>query len=120
MPAYQILVVDDEPSVSRTIMMLLEYDGHVVETVMSGEEALVLLEQRQFDLVITDHSLGGMQGDELTALIKCRRPGQAVIMVTAFADDFNLHGKSSGGAAYVLLKPFSITELKEAIAGVLS
>jgi len=41
-------------------------------------------------------------------------------MVTAFADDFNIQGKSSGGASYVLLKPFSITELKDAIAGVLT
>jgi len=63
MPAYQILVVDDEPSVSRTIRMLLEYDGHEVQTVVSGEEALALMELRQFDLVITDYSLGGMQGD---------------------------------------------------------
>ncbi len=100
--------------------MLLMYDGHEVQTVASGEVALALLEQRQFDLIITDYSLGGMQGDELAAHIKQLRPDQAIIMVTAFADDFNSHSKSSGGAGCVLLKPFSIAELKRAVAQVLT
>ena len=119
MSAYQFLVVDDEPSVGRAIKLILKSDGHDVQTVPSGNAALALLEHRQFDLIITDYAMDGMQGDELASRIKQLRPDQAIIMVTAFADDFNIHGKSSGGAACVLLKPFSIAALKEAIARIL-
>ena len=64
-PVWRILVVDDEPAISRAIKMMLEYDGHKVQTVHSGEEALSLLEQNQFDLVTTDFAMTGMKGDAL-------------------------------------------------------
>ena len=97
MPACQILVVDDEPSVIRASQLLLEFDGHEVQTVASAEAALALLAQRQFDLIITDYSMDGMKGDEMTARIKQLRPGQPIIMVTAHANEFNVYGKSSRG-----------------------
>jgi len=46
-----ILLVDDEPSVSRAIKMLLEYDGYKVQTAESGEAALELYQREQFDLI---------------------------------------------------------------------
>jgi two-component system cell cycle response regulator CpdR len=117
---YHILVVDDEPSVRRAIQMLLGHDGHEVRTVDSGETALALLEQDLFDLVITDYSMEGMKGDQLAAIIKQRWPGQPVILATAFAADFPHSSTPSGGVDYVLSKPFSVVELREAIAWVMS
>ena len=119
---YRILVVDDEPSVSRAIKMLLKFDGHEVQTVESGEAALALLEQHVFDLIITDYSLGlgGMKGNQLAATIKQRWPGLPVIMATAFAADFQPTGQPSGGVDCVLSKPFSQLELREAIARVMT
>jgi CheY-like chemotaxis protein len=116
---HQILVVDDEPTVCRAIKMLLEHDGHKVQTADSGESALAMFEQGRFDLIITDYSMQGMKGVELATLIKQRRPDQPIIMATAFADDFNTYGKPSGGVDFVINKPFSQKVLREAIARVL-
>lgn len=119
-PEYHILVVDDEPTVRLSIKMILTHWGHKVQAVHSGEAALAIIEQNLFDLVITDYSMEGMNGNELTAAIKRYWPGQPVIMATAFAADFHPAGKSTGGADCVLSKPFRIAELQEAIDWVMS
>ena len=89
-------------------------------TVDSGQAALAMLEHNTFDLIITDYSMAGMRGNQLAATIKKCRPDQPIIMVTAFAADFQTSGKPTGGVDCVLSKPFTLTELREAIAGVMS
>ena len=116
---YQILVVDDESAVCKAIKLLLEFDGHKVETVDSGEAALARFEKNPFDLVITDYSMWGMKGDQLAALIKERKPAQPIIMATAFAADFNTPGRPTVKVDYIIHKPFSLSELREAIVKVL-
>jgi CheY-like chemotaxis protein len=113
---HQILVVDDEPTVARAVKMLLEHDGHTVQTADNGEAALATLELGKFDLVITDYSMQGMKGVQLAARIKERQPDLPVIMATAFAEDFNIFGKPSGGVDFVIGKPFSQKELREVVA----
>jgi len=115
----QILVVDDEPTVSGAIKLLLQFDGHAVQTVDRGEAALALLEQHPFDLIITDFFMPGMKGDQLAARIKQRWPDQPVIMVTAFAEEFNAFGKAQGDVDFLLPKPFFRDELREAVFQVL-
>jgi CheY-like chemotaxis protein len=100
--------------------MLLEHEGHEVQTVDSGESALALLGHNTFDLIMTDYSMVGMKGDQLATAIKKCRPDQPIIMATAFAADFYPSGKPTGGVDYVLNKPFTLTELREAIALVMS
>ena len=56
-------MVDDEPTVCKAIRLLLKFDGHEVQTADSGEAALELLESCQFDLIITDCSIIGIQED---------------------------------------------------------
>ncbi|HEV2695566.1 MAG TPA: response regulator [Verrucomicrobiae bacterium] len=119
-PEYQILVVDDEPSVRRSITMLLEHDRHHVQSVDSGESALAIFEPGRFDLVMTDYSMHDMNGSQLVALIKERAPGQRIIMATAFADDLRGFGELTAQADLVLNKPFSLSDLREAIASVLA
>jgi CheY-like chemotaxis protein len=81
---YQILVVDDEPTVCKAIQMMLRYYGHEVQIAGDGAAGLALFEAGQFDLVITDYLMPEMKGDRLVTLIKQCRPGQRIIMVTAF------------------------------------
>lgn len=119
-PAYQILVVDDEPTVCKAIQMMLKYDGHHVQTAESGALALVLFDQTRFDIVLTDYLMPEMKGDKLITLIKQRRPKQRIIMATAFAEDFLAQGKPTRGVDWVLSKPFSLDELRDAVAGVMA
>ena len=71
-PPRKILVVDDEPFVCDAVKMMLNFDGHTVQTANSGQEALEMLERDKFDLVITDFAMPNMKGDELAAAIKAK------------------------------------------------
>ncbi len=113
---WNILVVDDEPLVSKSIQMLLQADGHKVTVVGTGAEALALLDEFQFDLVIMDLTMPGMNGDELALAIKERYPGLPVLMATAYAESLTLSSKPLAGVDFLMGKPFSRQELRDAIA----
>ncbi|MEJ0089901.1 MAG: response regulator [Limisphaerales bacterium] len=116
---WKILVVDDEPAVCKVIKMLLEYEGHEVQTAGSGIEALRLLEQEKFDLVTTDYSMPGMKGDTLALAIKQRLPNQRILMISANGATSKSHGNPLPGVDLVISKPFLLVELREAIAKIL-
>ena len=111
----QILVVDDEPTVRQAIKQLLKHVGYEVEAVDGGEAALDLMQQRVFDVVITDFSMPGMYGDQLAARIRQQSPGQPIIMVTAYAQEFKVFGQPYANVDALILKPFTLQELDEAI-----
>jgi CheY-like chemotaxis protein len=114
----RILVVDDEPLVCDAVKMMLNFDGHIVETATNGKDALAMFEQDKFDLVITDFEMPGMKGDELAAVIKSRAPNQAVVMITAYAEMLHSSGNPLPGVDHVISKPFLLENLREAIAKV--
>ena len=116
--AYHILVVDDESSVCKAIKMLLEFDGHTVETADGGEQALELFAKTKFDIVITDYSMSGMKGDHMAARIKATHPQQPIILATAFAESFRNSGQPTVMVDAVINKPFSLAELREVVAQV--
>jgi CheY-like chemotaxis protein len=116
---WQILVVDDEPAVCGALKMMLEYDGHKVQTTGSGKEALSLLEQHKFDLVTTDYAMPDMKGDELAAAIKERLPHQPILMISANGAMMKSSGNPLTGVDFVISKPFLMKDLREAIARVL-
>lgn len=115
-PQRRILVVDDEPLICDAVKMMLDFDGHVVETAGNGKEALAKLEKSKFDLVITDFEMPGMKGDELAAAIKGRTPNQPVVMITAYAEMLQASGNPLTGVDFVISKPFLLENLREAIA----
>lgn len=117
-PQRRILVVDDEPLVCDAVKMMLEFDGHVVETARNAKDALAMLEQDKFDLVITDFEMPIMKGDELAAAIKARDPKQPVILITAYAEMLQSSGNPLKGIDLTISKPFLLQNLREAIAKV--
>ena len=117
-PQRRILVVDDEPLVCDAVRLMLDFDGHQVQTANSGREALALVEKTKFDLVITDFEMPAMKGDELTARIKARNPNQPVVMITAYAELLRSSGKPLDGVDFMISKPFLLENLREAIAKV--
>ncbi len=111
----KILVVDDEPSVSRSIKMLLAHEGHSVETALDGKTALHTLGQNPFDLVITDYFMGEMNGLQLAAHIKERWPQCPIIVATASMNYIEGNGQLPANVNHLLNKPFSMEELRQAI-----
>ena len=114
-----ILIVDDEPLVRQSVQMLLRGDGYLVDEAKSGAEALALFKPGKFDMIFTDYLMPEMKGDQLVTEIRRCRPGQRIIMVTAFAEDFMANGKPTGGVDFVLNKPFSLDDLRTAIVRVM-
>lgn len=112
----RVLVVDDEPMVCDTFRMLLTTDGHTVEAVNSAESASVALEKGTFDLVIIDYALPVMKGDELAVAIKSRWPNQPIVIVSASAEILQARDQPLPGVDFILGKPFSIEELRDAMA----
>jgi CheY-like chemotaxis protein len=116
-PAYprrRILVIDDEPFVCDAVKMMLEFDGHEVDTARGGEEALAILELKKFDIVMTDYLMPGMKGDELAVTIKRRFPGQPVVMITAHVDTLRSSEHPLTGIDFLIGKPFLLENLREA------
>ena len=113
-------MVDDEVSLLDCVKMMLEFDGHQVETATDGKAALSLFDKGGFDLVITDYSMAEMKGDALAIAIKKCAPDHPVIMITAHAGMLESSGNPLTGVDFVLSKPFHVADLRAAIAKVSS
>jgi len=118
-PVWQILVVDDEPAVCGAIKMMLQHFGHKVQTANNGRQALALLEEGRFDLVTTDFSMSGMKGDALAVAIKERLPNLPVLMISSNAALAKSFGDQLPGVDFAIGKPFSLEDLRAAVAKVL-
>jgi len=80
--ALQVLVVDDDPQIRRTLRGVLEDEGHKVAEAPDGVQALAALEQRRFDAVLLDVNMPEMGGLEALVMIREQAPQTAVIMVS--------------------------------------
>ena len=81
----RLLVVDDEENLRITTAAILEQEGYHVETASSGNEAVSLLEQTEFDLVLTDLHMEGGDGLSVLAEIRRRAPLTISVVLTGFA-----------------------------------
>jgi len=103
-------VVDDDPTVADVVGRYLVRDGHTVECVHDGQEALRRIAERQPDLVVLDLMLPGIDGLEVCRRLRERWP-IPVVMLTALGDETDrLAGFEIGADDYVT-KPFSMDEL---------
>jgi CheY-like chemotaxis protein len=117
-PATQrtILVVDDDPLVCETLTLLLQFDGHKVDTAINGDQALALYQPGKFDLVITDFFMPTMTGDKLASAIKIRDPQQPVVMATAYLEKLQGPVQAQMKVDLFIPKPFEIESLRAAIS----
>jgi CheY-like chemotaxis protein len=109
----RILLADDQQEVRDTIKLLLRLDEHTVAEATNGREALEMFTQDRFDLVITDYFMPEMRGDELAANVKHLVPSQPILMLTGSAE---LVDGFSTTVDALLRKPFSLVDLRQAIA----
>lgn len=111
----RLLVVDDEESLRITTAAILEKEGYLVDTASSGDEAIALLEQKDYDLVLTDLHMEG--GDGLSVLNQIRRhsPLTISVVLTGFASVESAIGALQEGAYDYLVKPCDIDSMKHTI-----
>jgi len=114
-PQTTVLVVDDEESVATTIKAILKMDGHDVTAVTSGTEALRLLNERQYDVVLTDLRLGDMDGVDILKEVQRTSPDTAAIMLTGYA---SLRTPLTAVSGFIQVARRRITRAAENDAGV--
>lgn len=112
----RILVVDDKAPARRLLLAMLGADGHTVEAVAGGAEALARLEATDFDIILTDRSMPEMSGDELARIVKEGSKPVPVIMITGFGVLMTAADERPFGVDLVLPKPITRAALREAIA----
>jgi len=108
-----MLVIDDEEIIRTTVRDVLAKFGSEIDMARDGNEALAMVKQRDYDLVISDIKLPGASGYEIFQTIKKTKPGCPVMFMTGFGYDPNhsIIRATPEGLAAVLYKPFKVDEL---------
>src|SRR5262249_9223266 len=96
----------------------LTADGHTVTTAMNAEEAVACLEGAEFDLLITDHAMPGMNGVNLAAAFREKHAACPVILVSGFAAGRDGWVGTPPGVNLVMQKPVSRRDLRRALMAV--
>lgn len=111
----RILIVDDEESVRFSLRRALAQEDVVMSEARSGEEAVELLSQASFDLVLTDIRMERVDGLDLLATIRDRWPDTVVILLTGYASVASAVQALRRGAHDYLVKPVSIAEVRSSV-----
>jgi len=108
---FKILIVDDEVQYQDVFKMILEDRGYYAQSASSGKEALIKLKQENFNLVLTDLLMEGMNGVELLEKIKKQFPETEVILVTGYGTIENAVSAIKKGAFSYFIKSHDPEEL---------
>jgi DNA-binding NtrC family response regulator len=110
-----ILVLDDEPIVSKRLQPALEKKGYGVETFCESSKALERFQEKPFDIVITDLKMKGIDGMQFLTEVKKQSPKTEVIVITGFATMETAKESFQKGVFDFLAKPFKLREIQDVI-----
>lgn len=119
-----ILIIDDEELIIKSLRKLLEKEGYSVFIAKNGQDAVIMVEEESFDLIVADIRMPGMNGVETVQAIyreleKKKSKSIPVIFITGYADEeMKRKAKALKPAAYIY-KPFDAMELVDEIKEVL-
>jgi DNA-binding NtrC family response regulator len=111
----KIMVIDDEKIVVKMLSVHLTNSGYEVETFLAAKPALERLEEKHFDLILTDLKMKGMDGMELLKIVKSLYPDIQVIMITAYAQLNTAVAAFRGQVFDFFAKPFKIKDMLSSV-----
>ena len=114
----EVLLVDDEPAFARAVRDLLGLQGHQVTVAESASAALEILQARSFDVVLTDYSLGEMNGAELAERLADPPNAPFVVLITGYATEIDDPSLMTRGVSAVLPKPCRGDDLRQVLSRV--
>jgi DNA-binding response OmpR family regulator len=114
----KILLIEDDPAIVRVLERGLRSHGHQVVSADNGEDGVLLVSDESVELVLLDITLPGLDGHQVLSIIRTRRPGLPVLMLTARDDLANKVNALRSGADDYLTKPFAFEELRARIHAV--
>lgn len=107
MAAEQVLIIDDDPTIQRLLEKVMHSNQLKSRTAGSGEEALTMIQKDQFDLILLDITMGGMDGFQFLEKIRGRNIATPVIIVSGKNEEYDtLYGLELGADDYIT-KPFN-------------
>jgi two-component system response regulator AtoC len=111
----EILIVDDDPDVRRSLAEALANEGTKVAVAEDAERALALLARETADVVVSDIRMPGLSGLELLPLLREGCPDTDVVLMTAYDDMDTVVSAMKKGAADFLVKPIDLHELRRTL-----
>ena len=108
----RILVVDDEESIREMVSKIVTHIGHEVATARNGKEALEILRNKSFSILITDTKMREMDGFELMKASRATYPDLYIICMTAHGASYTYTDVVTSGATDYITKPFTIDEVR--------
>ena len=105
---FEILIVEDEDIARKNLDRILSKEGYVISSVSSGYEAIDYLKRKEFDLVITDLKMEGIDGMEVLKYVKNNFPFTEVIMITGYATVESAVQAMKQGAYHYIAKPYKL------------
>ena len=114
----RILVVEDEPALADAVGYALRGDGHDVEAVADGEQAIAAAQERPFDLLVLDLMLPGVSGIEVCRRLRGESAVPILMLTARDAEVDRVLGLEAGADDYVT-KPFSMSELLARVRAIL-
>lgn len=119
----EVLVVDDSSTARKHVSRVLNNLGiEKITLTTNGREAVAILNQQFFDLIVTDYNMPEMDGQELARHVREQSSQRSIpiLMVTSEANHSHLAGVKQSGVSAMCNKPFEATEVKKLIINILS
>jgi DNA-binding NtrC family response regulator len=111
----QILVLDDEPIVCKRLKPVLEKLGYEVETFVDSQKAVARIREKEFDIVVTDLKMDGIDGMAFLEEVKSRSQKTEVIVITGFATMDAAKESFNKGVFDFIAKPFRPSEIQAVV-----
>lgn len=109
--ATEVLVVDDESVVCERLSDYLEKHGLVVESFTDSQQALDRLQDKTFDVIVTDLKMNGPTGMDILVAVKSRTPRSEVIIITGYGSFETMRGAEAVGVSAYICKPFKMADM---------
>ena len=118
----KVLLTEDDEAVRAFVRRALELDGHRVTTAEDGADSLAILERDPgaFDLLLTDVKMPRMDGIALAKRARTLSPKLIILLMTGFADQRERADELRGVVREVIPKPFTLPDLRRAVARALA
>lgn len=112
---YRVLLAEDDDNIRQTLQSLLELKGYAVNFAENTPDTIALLQESDYDLVISDFLMPGGGGREIVRFLRENGKHPGVIMITGLADEQLFEEMTALGVDRCLSKPFRLASLLETI-----
>ena len=112
MQGHRILIVEDDPKMRDALLYIMRKEGYAVDAVESGETALGRIKGTDYELIVSDLKLPGMDGMDVLRAVKNFKPDVSFIVITAYGTIDSAVAAMKSGAEDYITKPFNIDHIR--------